>query len=241
MSRTATEDARDPSPALAGATDTLRAILTDLESAASARGASPIAEPDPSAPGRGEPKEGGPTASLGDLLERLDERAFGLIMLLLALPTSIPFVYVLPQIVCLPMLVLAGQMASGRESPWLPKSLRVRTFEIRRFKSVLSGGERYLRFLEHFARPRLAPVTGRLGTRLVGALMFVPLISVLVPLPGTNAVPAAGVAVASLGLIERDGVIVILGLFISFAWVALLLLFGVQAATILKGWLTAHI
>lgn len=222
-----------------GATRVLRDILADLEGLTATRQAefapNPARGPEP------DPEAKGPAASLGDLLDRLDERGFGFVMLLLALPASIPFVYVLPQIISLPMLALAGQMAAGRHAPWLPARMRARTFEIARLKSVLDRSERYVRLAEHFARPRLAAVTGRLGARLVGGLFFVPLISVLIPLPATNAVPAAGVAVASLGLIERDGLLVIAGLLISFLWVGLLLAFGVEAAALVKAWIAARV
>lgn len=229
-------DSAGPHDTMRGVSRRLRDILDELEAA-------PQPQPDPAphadraaAP---DPAARGATASLGDLLNRLDERGFGLVMLLLALPTSIPFVYVLPQIIAVPMLALAAQMAMGRHAPWLPAKLRARRFEIHRFRSVLDLTERYVRLVEHFARPRLAPVTGRLGARIVGGLFLAPLISVLIPLPATNAVPAAGVAIASLGLIERDGLLVIAGLLVSFVWIALLLAFGVEAASIVKDWLSS--
>lgn len=230
------EDAAGAHAPIRGVSRLLGDILDELETA-------PQPQPDPAPEKNGglapDLQARGPTASLGDLLDRLDERGFGFVMLLLALPTSIPFVYVLPQIIAVPMLALAAQMAAGRHAPWLPAKLRARRFETARFKSVLDLTRPYVRIVERFARPRMAPVTGHLGARVIGALFLVPLISVLIPLPATNAVPAAGVAVASLGLIERDGLIVIAGLLISFVWVALLLAFGLEAATIVKNWLLA--
>ena len=70
--------------------------------------------------------------------------------------------------------------------------------------------------------------------------MVIPILSILVPFPGTNSVPGAGVSVASLGLIERDGLLVILGLFIGLAWVAILLIFGLEAASLIKEWIAAR-
>ena len=62
--------------------------------------------------------------TLGELFDALQARAFGILLLVLALPCCLPFVYIIPQIVALPMLLLAGQMAAGRTSPWLPERLR---------------------------------------------------------------------------------------------------------------------
>ncbi len=180
------------------------------------------------------------SAKLGNLIDRLDERAFGLMLLLLALPCCLPFIYLLPQIVALPMLALAGQLAAGRQHPWLPKALHEREFSIPAFQSVISKSERYLGWVERFARPRLLSLSSDIGVRIVGLLLLVPTASILVPLPSTNTVPGIGVAIASLGLIERDGLLIILGLLIGFFWVALLLFLGVEAVEIIKNWLAAR-
>ena len=58
--------------------------------------------------------------SIGTLIDTLEDRAFGLLLLIFALPCCLPFLYGVPQIVALPMLFIAGQVAIGRHRPWLP-------------------------------------------------------------------------------------------------------------------------
>ncbi len=219
-----------------GAAGLLHDILDDL---IAHEGAAPGVHID--AP-RSEPssKDAGHYATLGDVMDRLDERAFGLLLLLLALPCCLPFVYVLPQIAALPMLALAAQLAVGRHHPWLPGSLRNRRFPIVALQGVVKRSEKYLAFIEWFARPRFIAATGHLGSRFVGAILLIPTASILVPLPLTNSVPGIGVAIASLGIIERDGVLVILGLLIGLAWVGLLLFLGFEAADLIKDWIAAR-
>jgi len=219
MSKNQAEEVQHEKDARRGATQLLLEILDDLK----VRSA--------------EKSDGKAEASLRDFIERLDERAFGLAILLFALPSSVPFVYVLPQILSVPMLALAGQMAAGRESPWLPARFQDRRFEIAPLRTVIKRCEPYTKWFEALARPRMTALTGRLGARIVGALLLIPSASILVPLPGTNAVPAMGVSLTSLGLIERDGALVILGLLVGIGWVVLLLVFGLSAATILKDFL----
>lgn len=185
--------------------------------------------------------EEGPKAHLGNIIDRLDERAYGFLILLLALPCCLPFVYLLPQIVALPMLALAGQMAAGRQHPWLPRALHERPFSIPAFEKVLARASKYVGFVERIARPRLAPVTGHVGARIVGILLLIPTASILVPLPSTNTIPGIGVAIAALGLIERDGVLVILGLIIGFLWVGLLAFLGLEAASLIKAWVSSFL
>ncbi len=214
-------------PTMRGATRVLHDILDELRAAA----------PENSAGGA----ESGATqtAALGDVIARLDERAFGFLLLLLALPCCLPFVYILPQIVALPMLALAGQLAMGSRHPWLPRKLNDRRFSIPAFAKVLARAEKYVGWVERIATPRLRPVTSPLALRFVGALMLIPAASILMPLPSTNTVPGIGVAIAAMGLIERDGVLVVLGLLIGFAWVALLLLLGHEAIVLIRGWLSS--
>ncbi len=206
-----------------GATRVLEDILNDLRAIAPENAAAATAEP---------------TAALGDVVDRLDERAFGFLLLLLALPCCLPFVYGLPQIVALPMLALAGQMAAGKRHPWLPKKLHDRRFNISAFSTVLTRAEKYVGWVERIATPRIRPVTSHMALRIIGGLMLIPIASILTPLPLTNTVPGIGVAVAALGLIERDGVLVIGGLLIGFVWVFLLVFVGAESLQLAKAWLT---
>ena len=85
--------------------------------------------------------------TLGALSDAMEERAFGLLMLILALPCCLPFVYLLPQIVALPMVFLAFQMAQGRRSPWLPETLRKRAMPVKGLLDVTARTKRYAGWL----------------------------------------------------------------------------------------------
>ncbi|MEQ8481192.1 MAG: exopolysaccharide biosynthesis protein [Hoeflea sp.] len=166
------------------------------------------------------------TITLGTLSDLMEERAFGLLLLVLALPCCLPFVYLLPQLVALPMVVLAAQMAAGRRAPWLPETLRKRQLPVAGLLDVVARAKRYGGWLEQLAHPRLSGLAGDRSARILGALLVVPCLSILVPLPLTNTVPGIGVALAAIGLIERDGLFVILGLITGLVWVAILVIGG---------------
>lgn len=174
-------------------------------------------------------KGDGATITLGELIDQLKERAIGLVLLILALPCCLPFVYGVPQAVALPMLFFAGQMAIGRRTLWLPEKLRARSFQVSTLQDIIGRGRRYIGWFEAVAHPRLAALTSPTGTTIVGALLLIPTASILVPLPLTNTVPGAGVAIASVGLIERDGLLVLLGLLVGLTWVAILVIGGPAA------------
>ena len=167
--------------------------------------------------------------TLGLLFDHMRERAFGVLLLLLALPCCLPFVYLLPQIVALPMILICAQMALGRSAPWLPERLRKRVVPVASLADVVRRAKKYLGFFERLAHQRMSFVTSEVGSRVVGALLLIPTTSILVPLPLTNTLPGIAVAIVSVGLIERDGLMVIGGLVLGLAWVAALVIGG-QAA-----------
>ena len=164
--------------------------------------------------------------TLGELSDGMQERAFGLLILLLALPCALPFVYGLPQLVALPMLVLTFQMARGLTSPWLPQTLRKRRLSIQSLLNVLRTTRKYAGWLERLAHPRLVAISSASAQRVIGAFMLVPCLSILVPLPLTNTVPGIAVGIAAVGLIQRDALFIIFGLIMGFLWVSLLVIGG---------------
>ncbi len=166
------------------------------------------------------PEEG---FSLRMIFDRLDERAFGAALFILALPCCIPFLYGVPQVVSLPMMVLAGQMVAGREEPWLPQKFGQRMIDKKGLTRTAKGGRKWFGWLEKIARPRFTFLMGARGERIIGLFLVFFCASILVPLPSTNTVPGFGVAIVAFGLMARDGILVILGGIIGTAWIATLL------------------
>ena len=177
------------------------------------------------------PEEG---FSLHYIFDRLDERAFGAALFLLALPCAIPFLYLVPQIVSLPMMALTLQMLAGRNEPWLPEKFGRRKIDKAGLSRMSSFGRKWFGWLERISKPSLTWLTGKASERIIAVFLTVFCASILVPLPSTNTIPGIGVAIVSFGLMSRDGRLVILGLIIGSLWVALLVsaaAFGFDAAT----------
>ena len=161
--------------------------------------------------------------TLHDFAQALGERAFGLMLFALSLPVCIPLLYGIPQIVALPMMAIALQMAIGRPEPWVPRRFGERVLSKKGLQQMAAGAEKYFGWVERIARPQLLVLSGPTAERLVGVVFTVFLASILIPLPATNTIPGIGVAIASIGLITRDGLLVLAGLTIGSAWIFLLL------------------
>ena len=160
---------------------------------------------------------------LGALVDTLAERAFGLVLLVLALPCAVPFLYGVPQIVALPMVFVAAQLAAGRHTLWLPGGLRRRTLKKATLVDMIDRARPWLRRLERLSRPRLAGLTRRPAEQAIGLLLVLFSLTILVPLPATNTVPGIAVAIVSLGFIERDGALALAGTALGLVWTFVLL------------------
>lgn len=173
------------------------------------------------------PEEG---YTLREIFDRMDEGAFGAGLFLLALPCCIPFLYIVPQIVALPMMALAVQMALGHDQPWLPETLGNRKIDKAGLTAMAKGGRKWLGWIENFSKPRLTGITGPRSERLVGLILCIFCASILVPLPMTNTVPGFAVALAAFGLINRDGILVVGGCVLGILWVSMLLVLALPVA-----------
>lgn len=175
--------------------------------------------------------------SLSWILSQLHERAFGLFLLVLALPCCIPFLYGLPQIVALPLMFVSAQILIGQDKPWLPAGLAARKVSVQGLETLSDRARPWLRRIEAISRPRLANLTRGPFDRIVGLALVLFSASILVPLPATNTVPGFAVVIIAVGLLQRDGLMVILGMLLGTAWIASLIFAGATLVSLIKGWL----
>ncbi len=156
--------------------------------------------------------------TIAEILDALDNRAFGLATLLFAIPSVIPMPPGVPTVVGIALLIVSLQMVIGRQELWLPKILSKQGFSR---KSLVSGFEKIkpqLEFIEKFAKPRLLVLTGKAATVVIGVIILIMAIILILPLPpGGNFPPALACAVLGMGLVERDGIIVLIGMVVTVA------------------------
>ncbi len=179
----------------------------------------------------------GDTVTLDWVLGQLHERAFGLFLLILALPCCIPFLYGIPQVVSLPLMFVSAQILAGRRVPWLPGNLGLREVQTDGLESLARRARPWLHRVEAVSKPRLGALTRKPMDQLIGAALVLFSASILIPLPGTNTVPGIAVVIVAMGLLQRDGILVILGSLLGTAWIASLVFAGATLVSLMKSWL----
>lgn len=157
------------------------------------------------------------TVTVRELIVTLQGRAYDFLLLLLALPFLVPVPLLgLSTPFGAVIAVIAARLMLGQR-PWLPAKLLDTRLPPKFFPMMLAGARRILRAFELFLRPRLPWLVAAPLPQLHAFIIFVAAVLLLLPLPpGTNFPPAACIVIMAAGLLERDGLFVLLG-YVTFA------------------------
>lgn len=184
----------------------------------------------------------GERIALGALTHALGDRAFGLLVLIFALPNIIPMIPGVSTVSGVVIAVVGLQMLIGRHEPWLPAFLAQRTLPRDQLAAMIDRTAGWVARLETLARPRWRFMTSG-PMRIVLGAMFV-LLGAILALPLSwigNFPPGVALVVMSVGFLEEDGMLVAAGHVIGLlATVLVLALVAalVAAALASVGWLT---
>lgn len=187
--------------------------------------------------------------TMAQIVERVGDRGFGLLLIVLSLPSALPLPaagYSVPFGIVL--LVLALQMLLGRPHPVFPQSMGRRALKRATAERLLNSAAWLFTRIEWLVRPRLRWVGQRPGRLLMGMLVLVMAVLMLIPIPLTNTFPAMVIFLIGVGLSEDDGLFAIgaclVGVFAVCLYAALvwaLIVYGPEVVVTIKdtirGWL----
>jgi hypothetical protein len=174
-----------------------------------------------------------PVLTVGQMLEQFDSRAFGAMLLVFGLLNCLPLPPGSSTILSLPILLLAPQIAWGSDVPWLPRKLVDHPLKRDDLRGLFRRLTPIVRRMELVTRPRLKILFGPVGERLIGVVCTLLALVLVLPIPLGNLAPGATVAVLALALLQRDGLLALLGYLMAAVSVGLLVLSaGVVAAAV---------
>lgn len=150
----------------------------------------------------------GARITLGEMAEAFGDRAFGLLILLLCLPSLLPG---MASVFGIPMLILGLQMGLGRREPKLPRFIARQSIKREDLLRLAGASSKWLTHIERFVKPRDGFFIGPIGDRMVGWLTVYTAAMLILPGPGTNGPPAFGTIVMALGVVEADSRVVGIG------------------------------
>lgn len=182
--------------------------------------------------------------SFSEIDNALGERGFGVMIAIFSLPSAIPggpaAVPGFTTVMGVPIVIFSIQLMLGRTNLGMPGFVERKTFDREGFRKLAERIASVLAWFEKFLKPRFHVLTGGFAERLLGAFCVLLAVILALPIPLANNLPALGLALIGLGLIEQDGVAILLGLLAGIAGVVVagLVIFGAsELLTYLFSWL----
>jgi len=151
----------------------------------------------------------GERMTVEQLLEPLKRRAFGFLLLLLAIPNFIPVPVGIGGIMGVLVVGLGLEMLVGLEHPWIPGFLKRRTMSRDGLLRFLDRIAPFTGRLEKACKPRLQRLSRRPFTFVSGAVMILVGILLALPIPFTNYLFGGMLVAFAFALVERDGALLL--------------------------------
>lgn len=180
--------------------------------------------------------------TLGEVVQRIGDRGFGLLLLVLSLPSALPIPapgYSTPFGILIALLAL--QMLCGRTTPWMPARAAGLQLKGKFLDAMLGFAGKFFAKVEFLIRPRWRWVGSRAGRAFMGGLVLIMAALMILPIPLTNTFPAFVIFVIGIGLTEDDGLAALLACILGVLAVLLyagviyiFIRFGLEGIDLLK-------
>lgn len=164
--------------------------------------------------------------AVADMVDSVKDRGFGPLILLPALVTFLPTGGIpgVPAVAAVIIVLVSAQMLLGWQDPWLPKRVTRLRVGRQRFVELLRKSHFVTRRIDKVIRPRMQWVVSSKGSRLVGLMTMLVALSMIPTglIPFLTALPAGFLVMLSMGLVARDGLLVLISTSMGVISLALL-------------------
>ncbi|MGZ2411572.1 hypothetical protein ACUXST_000969 [Sphingomonas sp. F9_3S_D5_B_2] len=178
--------------------------------------------------------------SFSELARQLHSRVWGGLLLIFAAINVMPLPPGTSTIIALPILLVSAQMVFGRPAPWFPRRLDQRGVTKEELQRLVDKMGWFEARVERVLKPRLPQLTGAAAMRVIGSACFLLGLVAALPILMIHNAPALAIVLFGLGLIYRDGILVIIAAVAAvFALLfdAALVIWGVAALKFALAWL----
>jgi len=184
-------------------------------------------------------EEGPERLTFSDLAARLHSRAWGGLLFIFGGINTLPLPPGTNMFFAIPLVIVAAQMAFGRASPWFPTRIDRRGVTRAELERLIHKMTWLEARVERIFKPRLPRLTGPTAARLISFACFILSIAAAIPIPAVHVAPAGTIVLFALGLIYRDGLLVIAAVFaavVALLLEALIIAYGVVVLTYIAAW-----
>jgi hypothetical protein len=174
--------------------------------------------------------------TLSMVLELLGKESFLILSAFLTLPFLVPVSIPGVSTIFGAMILLIGISLVLDRPPWLPVRFMMHVFPTDKLRTCLSQGLIWIQRLEKISHRRIPILChGHLMSRVNGLIVVLSALFLMAPLafiPFSNTFPALAILLLSIGILQHDGIFILLGyllLVVTSLYFALIALMGAQA------------
>jgi len=146
--------------------------------------------------------------TIGELLELLRRRSYGALLIMLSLAGLIPGISFFAAVAD---FLLGLQIALGFHAPRLPNIIQKQRIHREKTLKFTQEVMPWLERIEEYVKPRWEPLSSANARRVIGAMICVLAAIAILPLPFINFLPNFAIICLALGIIERDGLCLLIG------------------------------
>jgi hypothetical protein len=177
----------------------------------------------------------GETVTVREMLSLIGEQGLLLALMFLTLPFLIPISIPGVSTVFGLVAILISLGVTFNRVPWLPDRLLDRPLDAVKLAGAIErGAERFGR-VDRISHPRLQRLTtGRAMNRMAGLGLLLGSVLLIFPLglvPFSNTLPAWGILLLAAGLLQRDGLLILLGYLFMLATIIYFAVLGYGVMT----------
>ncbi len=156
--------------------------------------------------------------SVGEALEAMGQTSIAFTILFLAIPALTPIPGPFGMVFGTALALVSLQIVAGGRKIWLPAILRDRRVSPAALDLVVRQAVPVIARVEKLVRAgRLQVLTGPTVQALLGVPVFLLAVVIALPIPFGNILPVVSLVVLAVALMERDGLVTLIGLLLTSA------------------------
>lgn len=156
--------------------------------------------------------------SIGEALEAMGPTSIAFTILFLAIPALTPIPGPFGMVFGTALALVSLQIVAGGRKVWLPAIIRDRRVSSVALDLIVGHAVPVIARVEKLVRVgRLQALTGRTVQALLGIPVFLLAVVIALPIPFGNILPVLSLVVLAVALMERDGLVTLIGLLLTSA------------------------
>ncbi|WEK39581.1 MAG: exopolysaccharide biosynthesis protein [Candidatus Brevundimonas colombiensis] len=152
-----------------------------------------------------------PKLKLEELVAAFGERGFGAMILILSMLALLPWPPGGKAVFAVPIILMSLELAFQRDAIWLPRWALNASISRPAYRAGVSRIMKAVRYVENLTRPRLPFLTGEIADTVTGLVCVLLALIMALPIPFGDALPGIALVFFALGMMQRDGIAILIG------------------------------